>query len=326
MQNNEINVNVDKCLPSGISHAFDSGYAKAYGVEEAIVIRNLQYFITANANRGLNFHEGKYWTYDRLEDFVNHFPYWTPKIVRRILASLVKQNVIIKGDFNIYWSNRTTWYAFNDEEKFLPDKKPAKTPTPLPPPPEIQKMFADLPKRANGNCPNGQMRNDQMGNCIYTSNNTTEISSNTPPPPSRGDSANASSAREKKSKIEISQEAKDLFPLFIKVIHDFEPEYLIPKNMRPMLESIEKMLKEDKRRPGEILRVLEWGVNDNVIQGTWSGWSSKILGDKNPADYLRKKFQGISTASKATVKRKFAPSSNDAESLEKTKKWMEDAI
>ena len=326
MQNNEINVNIDKCLPSGISHTFDTGYAMAYGFEEAIMIKNIQYFITSNANRGLNFYEGRYWTYDRLEDFVKHFPYWSIQTVRRVLNSLVNQKVLIKNQFNNHWSNRTVWYAFEDQEKFIKNIKPPKTPMPLPPNTEIQNKIADLLKSTNDRCLNQQMTDVENGKCIYTSNITTDISSNTPPPPSRGDSANASSVGVKKLKKEISQEAKDLYPLFLKTILDFDPDFAPPKNSVPLLEAIDKMLKEDKRRPGEILRVLEWGINDNVIRGDWNGWSSKILGDKNPADYLRKKFQGISTASKAKKDRKFSPSSNDDQAYETMKKMSEGAL
>ena len=122
---------------SGISHGFDTGYAMSYGVDEAIMIRNLQFFITANANRGHNFHEGRFWTYDRLEDFPKHFPYWSVKQCRRIIESLISKKVIIVGEFNTRWSNRTCWYAFNNQSKFIKNTKPPKS------------VLTDLPKWAN---------------------------------------------------------------------------------------------------------------------------------------------------------------------------------
>ncbi len=153
-----------------------------------------------------------------------------------------------------------------------------------------------------------------------------EITSKETPPTPKGDDSIESCVRSKKSLIEISQEAKDLYALFIKTIQEFKPNFAVPKNPRPITESIQKMLEEDKRKPDEIIRVLEWGINDNLIRGDWNGWSSKILGAKNPASYLRLKFEGIELASKAKKERKFSPCSNDDKAYEKMKEMSARAI
>jgi len=139
MSDEKIEVNPSaQVFPSGISHAFDTGYAMAYGVEEALMIATLQHFIITNARSGHNFREGRYWTYDRLENFPNHFPYWSKHQVYRILKSLIKQGVIIVGSFNKGWSDRTRWYSFADHANFI-DSKIFKKPHP-------QSISADFAK------------------------------------------------------------------------------------------------------------------------------------------------------------------------------------
>ena len=47
------------------------------------------------------------------------FPYWTYAQIRRIIKSLIKQNVIMTSNFNKHLWDRTTWYALVDEEHML---------------------------------------------------------------------------------------------------------------------------------------------------------------------------------------------------------------
>lgn len=119
-----------------------------------------------------------------------------------------------------------------------------------------------------------------------------------------------------KKRKEATEEAKALFLKFIQIIKDFKPTYVV-KGEHNILESLDEML-SDGRKEEEILRVLAWGVKDNVIRGDWNGWSSKII-CKNPASYLCTKFEQIDTASKAKKDRKFAPCSDDTAAHEKLK-------
>ena len=47
------------------------------------------------------------------------FPYYSEAQIKRIINSLVKKGVIIKECFNRHLYDRTTWYAFKDEEHFI---------------------------------------------------------------------------------------------------------------------------------------------------------------------------------------------------------------
>jgi hypothetical protein len=325
LTNKDFSVN-DSVYPSGISHSFDTGYAIAYGVDEAIMIRNLQFFITANANRGHNFYEGRYWTYDRLEDFPNHFPYWTLKQIRRILASLVEQGIIIKGEFNNHWSNRTQWYAFKDQDKFIKHVKTPKTPLPIDP---------DLPKWATDRCPNQQLTDVDSGNCIYGTSTITDTitTSNTPPtpkipdppdPPASPVSACADGVcasqslpvKKPRTKSEFLPKVRELATRMINCLMQHNPVYRPPDDMTKFLTQVQLMLEKDGQDVETIMRTFEWAAKDSTKRGDFSGWQGVIATNtkggraSNPAEIFRKHFAKIHAQMKSQPERKFAPSSN----------------
>jgi uncharacterized phage protein (TIGR02220 family) len=104
---------------SFMNHSFDVGYAKKYGVDEAIMICNFQYWLKKNWANDKHRHDGHTWTYNSVASFEKLFPYWTGKQIRRILDSLVSQGVLMRGEYNKSVYDRTSWYAFADESTFL---------------------------------------------------------------------------------------------------------------------------------------------------------------------------------------------------------------
>lgn len=104
---------------SNREYEFNVGMAIKYGVKAAILIQYFQNSIYRNKINGLNFYEGRYWTYNSLTDLVSLYPYWTKSIIRGIIKNLKAKNVIITGNFNKNRHDRTTWYAFTNEDNFL---------------------------------------------------------------------------------------------------------------------------------------------------------------------------------------------------------------
>lgn len=96
------------------AYQFDADVAKDYGVEQAIMIWNLQYWIEHNQYNGMHFHDGRFWTYNSVEAFTEIFPFWSRGQIRRILKSLEDSGVIVTGNYNQSARDRTTWYAFSD--------------------------------------------------------------------------------------------------------------------------------------------------------------------------------------------------------------------
>lgn len=321
LPNETLPVNVESASPSGISHAFDTGYAIAYGVDEAIMIRNLQFFITANANRGQNFHEGKYWTYDRLEDFPKHFPYWTIKQIRRIIASLIEQEVIIKGEFNDKWSDRTQWYAFKDQDKFIKNTKPPK---------ERKPTLADLPNRAFDSLPDGNLTDAQSGNCII---DTTTISSaissssslkvpNEPMAAKAADVSENKSSKSKREKPDFSPKVREVANQLLNLLLKNCPVYRPPSDLTKFLTHVQDLIEKDKQDPDLVIKTFEWAVSDNEKRGDFSGWQGIIASNTKggrsttPVEIFRKHFAKIHSQMRARPKRKFAASSDQNAAME----------
>lgn len=95
-------------------YQFDTEIAQIYGVDCAIMIWNFQYWIEHNKANGLNFYDGRYWTFNSVDAFTKLFPFWSKGQIRRILKSLEEQGVIMTGNYNSSAYLRTIWYAFTD--------------------------------------------------------------------------------------------------------------------------------------------------------------------------------------------------------------------
>jgi hypothetical protein len=147
-------------------YGFELDVAKEYGVDEAIMITNFQYWIMKNKAGNKHFYDGHYWTYNSSKAFAELFPFWNQRHIELILNHLVDKGVLIKGNFNQSAYDRTSWYAFNDEDKWL-----------------LQKKEMRLQKNVNGdteNCkaipdnkPNNKPNNNN--NNIYLYNNINNI-------------------------------------------------------------------------------------------------------------------------------------------------------
>jgi len=94
---------------------FNNSIAIAYGVEEAIMIHNLWWWVEKNRHNGQHHYEGKYWTYNTMDAFTGLFKFWTLRQVRRIIESCAKQGAIEIGNFNKSGYNRTNWYTVSRE-------------------------------------------------------------------------------------------------------------------------------------------------------------------------------------------------------------------
>jgi hypothetical protein len=102
-----------------MQYSFDVREAVEYGVPEAIMIWNFRFWILKNKANEKHQYEDKTWTYNKIEAFQELFPFWSKRQIEHLLNKLIDKNVLIKGNFNQNKHNRTCWYAFIDEDKFL---------------------------------------------------------------------------------------------------------------------------------------------------------------------------------------------------------------
>jgi len=94
-----------------MNHSFNTEIAKKYGVDEAIVIENLHFWIYKNKCNEKHFHDGYYWTYNSTRAFKEMFYYWTDRQIDRVLKSLKEQGAILVGNYNKVGYDRTRWFT-----------------------------------------------------------------------------------------------------------------------------------------------------------------------------------------------------------------------
>jgi hypothetical protein len=92
-------------------YSFDASHAKEYGVDEAIMLHNILFWIAKNKANNSNFHKGKFWTYNSAKAFSDLFPFWSARKIARVLSSLEKQGAIESDCFNKKGYDRTKWYS-----------------------------------------------------------------------------------------------------------------------------------------------------------------------------------------------------------------------
>ncbi|AFA50246.1 hypothetical protein [Acetobacterium woodii] len=97
-----------------MNYNFDIDVAEKLGVNAAIVVQNLQFWIKKNEANDKHFHDGRYWTFNSIKAWKELFPFWSDRQIRKILDDLIEKGIIIKGNFNELKYDRTLWYAFTD--------------------------------------------------------------------------------------------------------------------------------------------------------------------------------------------------------------------
>ena len=95
-------------------HSFNADLATKYGILEAILIQNFEFWIKKNEANERGYREGRYWTFNSTRAFSELFPYASPKKIRYALQHLIDAGIIMTGNFNNSPYDRTLWYAFTD--------------------------------------------------------------------------------------------------------------------------------------------------------------------------------------------------------------------
>ena len=97
-------------------HHFDVEDAIKYGVEKAVVLSNIRFWLNNNKNKDLSAvkHDGYYWMYNTAKDMSNVLPYFTQSKVQRLLKQLEDDGVLIVGNYNKVKYDRTKWYTLSE--------------------------------------------------------------------------------------------------------------------------------------------------------------------------------------------------------------------
>lgn len=85
--------------------------AAKIGLNEAIVLQQLKYWIN-ETDSGVD-HDGKRWVYNTHEQWAKQFPFWSVDTVKRTLASLQKQGLVLVEKLAKSKHDQTNYYTIN---------------------------------------------------------------------------------------------------------------------------------------------------------------------------------------------------------------------
>lgn len=88
--------------------------ANVLGLNEAIVVQQLHYWLNINEKAKINIHDGHVWTYNTYDVWKKeNFTFWSVKTIQRIFDKLVKLGIVIKGNYNKKKYDRTLWVTLD---------------------------------------------------------------------------------------------------------------------------------------------------------------------------------------------------------------------
>lgn len=96
------------------SHSFYVHDAEKHGVEKAVILYNLRFWLEKNQASNKNLHDGYYWTYNSAKAFAVLFPYYTARKIERLLRQMENDGLILSGNYNKAGYDRTKWYSMGN--------------------------------------------------------------------------------------------------------------------------------------------------------------------------------------------------------------------
>lgn len=83
------------------------------GLNEAIVLQQVHYWVNHNKERKQNFRDGRYWVYNSYRKWQEFFPFWCERTVKTIFSRLEKDGLLISGNYNKSKLDKTKWYSID---------------------------------------------------------------------------------------------------------------------------------------------------------------------------------------------------------------------
>lgn len=105
-----------------MEHSFDIEIASEYGVNSAIILKHIYFWVEKNEANERHLHEGHYWTYNSVKAFTELFPYMSRDQINTALKKLRENGLILEGQFNDAVFDRTKWYTLTEKGKAIIEK------------------------------------------------------------------------------------------------------------------------------------------------------------------------------------------------------------
>ena len=102
-----------------MKHIFDVDIAIKYGINAAVLLENIGYWIKQNEANGTNYYDGHYWTFNSRRAYRELFPYMSERQIDTAFRKLIDDGLIITGNYNKVAYDRTLWYALTQKGKCI---------------------------------------------------------------------------------------------------------------------------------------------------------------------------------------------------------------
>ena len=96
-------------------HFFSDEVALEVGVNGAIILNHLHYWVKKNADNEMNYHDGYFWTYNSIAAYKKQFPFWSERTIYRLLRELEVNGYVKTSNYNQSAYDRTKWYALTEK-------------------------------------------------------------------------------------------------------------------------------------------------------------------------------------------------------------------
>ncbi|QWL80936.1 hypothetical protein HQ395_20445 [Aeromonas hydrophila] len=90
--------------------------AIAHGVEGAVFLSNIRFWLRKNIEAQSNIHDGRVWTFNSSRAFAEIFPFWNERKIARITAALEASGILLSANYNRKQYDRTKWFSINEPE------------------------------------------------------------------------------------------------------------------------------------------------------------------------------------------------------------------
>lgn len=102
-----------------MEYSFEPKIATLYGVDGAVFMHSIYWWIRKNEANGRHFYDGTNWTYNSTEALLKLFPFWTKSQIERIIKKLRNDGALLVGNYNQTRWDRTRWFALSDKVKCI---------------------------------------------------------------------------------------------------------------------------------------------------------------------------------------------------------------
>lgn len=92
-------------------HHFQVDDAVLYGVEKAVILNNIRYWLDHGSANDKKCLDGYYWTFNSSTAFAKLMPYFSSSKIGRLLRELEADGIVIVGNYNRAGYDRTKWYT-----------------------------------------------------------------------------------------------------------------------------------------------------------------------------------------------------------------------